>query len=57
MKRVSFNDKVDVKYYSKGLEENDSENINSIRSNSDYNYIIGLIIACLCVFFIIYLTI
>ena len=64
MKKVSFNNKVDIKYYNNDLEENHLENFNSIGSNSNsigsnsnYKYIIGLILTSLCIFFIIYLAI
>ena len=58
MKKVRFNNKVDVKYYNKNLEkENYLETYSTVHSPHNYKYIIGLILFCLLVFLIIYLTI
>jgi len=57
MKKVRFNNKIDIKYYDKTIREhNNLETLSPIHSPNP-KYIIGFILLCLSVFFIIYLTI
>ena len=61
MKKVRFNNEVEIKYYSKtDKEQNNLETLSTIHRlnpDSNYKYIIGLLLICLLVFFIIFLTI
>ena len=60
VKKVKFNNRVDVKYYDKYLEKKTKYDSSCKINKSKYipnNYILGLIVVCLIFFFTIYLTI
>ena len=61
MKKVRFNDNVEIKYYRRDLKKKTSSKNSrngTIISNKDrHKYLIYLILFCLLVFFIVYLSI
>ena len=61
MKRVRFNNKVEIKYYKRGFPKNHVKNyeINTdrITPKSNYKYIMSLLFFSICIFLIIYLAI
>lgn len=60
MKKVRFDDNVEIKYYRKDLKKTSNKNSgnDTIISNKDrHKYLIYLILFCLLGFFIVYLSI